>query len=66
VSTLGRSLKVFEVDIGNSASLRTTFSKIWESGVVPDILLNCAGIVRRGPAEDVTDADIDAVSAFLS
>jgi len=61
ITRLGRSLTVFEGDVGNAASLRSTFSNIWASGVLPDILLNCAGIVRRGPAEDVADADIDAL-----
>lgn len=65
VSELGRSIRVFEGDVSNSVAVRSIFSKIWESGVVPDILLNCAGIVRRGPAEDVPDEDIDAVSASL-
>jgi len=64
VTALGRSISVFEGDVGNSDSLRCTFSKIWESGVVPDILLNCAGIVRRGKAEELRDDDIDAVSPF--
>lgn len=63
IASQGRALRVFEGDVGNPASLRRTFSKIWESGIVPDILLNCAGIVRRGAAEDLSDADIDAVSA---
>lgn len=64
VTALGRSITVFEGDVGNSDNLRCTFSKIWESGLVPDILLNCAGIVRRGKAEEVRDDDIDAVRPF--
>lgn len=47
--------------MGDSKSLRATFAQIWATGVVPDILLNCAGIVRRGKAEEMTDEDIDAV-----
>lgn len=62
VTALGRSIKVFEGNVGDSHSLRRTFFKMWESGVVPDILLNCAGIVRRGKAEEMRDDDIDAVS----
>ena len=63
VDKLGRSLRVFECDVGDPVSLRRCFFQIWGSGVVPDILLNCAGIVGYGPAEDISDAEIDAVSA---
>lgn len=61
IKTLGRSIDIFECDVGDSKNLRSTFAKIWDAGVIPDILLNCAGIVRRGKAEEMTDEDIDAV-----
>lgn len=56
-----QKLQVFEADVGSTESLRHTFKQIWKSGVTPDILLNCAGMNRRGNAEDLTDEDIDAV-----
>ena len=59
---LGRELQVFETDVADSPKLRECFAKIWEAGVVPDILLNCAGINRRSQVENFTDEDIDAVS----
>jgi short chain dehydrogenase len=59
---LGRKLQVFETDVSDSPKLRQCFAKIWEAGVVPDILLNCAGINRRSQVENFTDEDIDAVS----
>ena len=59
---LGRKLQVFETDVADSPKLRECFAKIWEAGVVPDILLNCAGINRRSQVENFTDEDIDAVS----
>ena len=59
---LGRKLKVFETDVADSPKLRECFAKIWEAGVVPDILLNCAGINRRSQVENFKDEDIDAVS----
>jgi hypothetical protein len=59
---LGRKLQVFETDVADSAKLRQCFANIWEAGVVPDILLNCAGINRRSQVENFTDEDIDAVS----
>lgn len=62
-SVVGGSRKVvgFECDISDSQSLRDTFDKIWRTGVVPDILLNCAGLNRRGPIEEMTDEKIDLV-----
>lgn len=42
---LGRKLTVFETDVADSAKLRACFTDIWKAGIVPDILLNCAGIV---------------------
>jgi 2-deoxy-D-gluconate 3-dehydrogenase len=59
---LGRKLQVFETDVADSAKLRQCFAAIWEAGVVPDVLLNCAGINRRSQVENFTDEDIDAVS----
>lgn len=62
VKAVGRKVAAFGCDIGNSADLRATFHSIWASGVVPDILLNCAGLNRRGAIEDMTDDKIDLVS----
>lgn len=45
---LGRKLTVFETDVADSAKLRACFADIWKAGIVPDILLNCAGIVGIG------------------
>jgi 2-deoxy-D-gluconate 3-dehydrogenase len=57
----GRKLVVFECDLSDSAALRTTVHEIWEAGVIPDILLNCAGLNRRGKIETMQDSDIDLV-----
>lgn len=64
VESLGRKLTVFESDVADSAKLRACFAEIWAAGVVPDILLNCAGINRRAQVENFTDEDIDAVFAI--
>ncbi|OJJ50377.1 hypothetical protein ASPZODRAFT_110720 [Penicilliopsis zonata CBS 506.65] len=64
VEALGRSFHAFECDVADSKALRETFFRIWAEGIVPDILLNCAGINRRGPVVDLTDEDIDAVLAI--
>lgn len=58
---LGRTFTSFECDLSDSKALRSTFADIWAAGVEPDILLNCAGLNRRGPIESMEDADIDLV-----
>lgn len=62
VQAVGQAVKGFPCDVGDSAKLRETFKDIWTAGVVPDILLNCAGLNRRGPIEQMTDEKIDLVS----
>lgn len=66
VQKAGRKLHVFHGDVADSKGLREVFGRIWEAGHPPDILLNCAGINRRGKVEDLTDEDIDAVRRSLS
>jgi 2-dehydro-3-deoxy-D-gluconate 5-dehydrogenase len=64
ISSANRKLSVYHCDVADSAALRATFAKIWQDGIVPDVLLNCAGINRRGHVEDLEDEDIDAVFAI--
>jgi 2-deoxy-D-gluconate 3-dehydrogenase len=47
----------------DSKALRATFTQMWKDDVVPDILLNCAGVNRRKAAVDFTDEEIDTVSS---
>lgn len=61
VTAVGSTVQVFNCDVGNAKDLRDCYKRIWESGVVPDILLNCAGVMRRDKCEDVRDEDIDLV-----
>ena len=65
VEALGRKCTGFECDVGNSGNLRATFKSIWETRIVPDVLLNCAGLNRRGAIEEMTDEKID-LSVFPS
>lgn len=65
VGALGRKITGFECNIGDSAEIRATFQSIWRAGVVPDILLNCAGLNRRGAIEEMTDDKIDLVGGHL-
>lgn len=60
----------FECDVRDANSLRACYGRIWESleggGLdgQPDILLNCAGVMRRNKCEDATDEEMDLVSFF--
>lgn len=63
---VGRKIVSFECDVSNSQNLRNTFKQIWDAGIVPDILLNCAGLNRRGAIEEMTDEKIDLVGTRIS
>jgi NAD(P)-dependent dehydrogenase (short-subunit alcohol dehydrogenase family) len=62
IESLGRPFRAFECDIGDSCEVRKCFSRIWDAQIEPDILLNAAGINKRGKVTELTDADIDSVS----
>jgi 2-deoxy-D-gluconate 3-dehydrogenase len=62
IESLGRSFRAFECDIGDSLDVRRCFSRIWDAQIEPDILLNAAGINKRGKVTELTDVDIDSVS----
>ena len=64
VEATGRKITMFECNVRDSKDLRATFAKIWDAGIKADILLNCAGIQRRGKAEDFDDETIDDVFAI--
>ncbi len=64
VKEAGGSVRLFPCNVADGAALRATYSKIWEAGVVPDILLNCAGTSIRMACEDVTDEAIDLVRFY--
>jgi 2-deoxy-D-gluconate 3-dehydrogenase len=66
IKGLGRAFRAFECDIGDSLDVHRCFSRIWDSQIEPDILLNAAGINRRGKVTELMDADIDAVSAVVN
>ena len=66
VGALGRKITGFECNVGDSAEIRAAFQSIWRAGVVPDIFLNCAGLVRIGPVQEMTDDIIDLVGGHLA
>ncbi|KAH8889227.1 NAD(P)-binding protein [Thozetella sp. PMI_491] len=58
IHSFGTKIMPISCDLQNSASLRETYQMIWEAGVVPDILLNCAGLMRRDPCLDAMDDEL--------
>jgi 2-deoxy-D-gluconate 3-dehydrogenase len=62
-SAIASKVEVYECDMTDSKALRATFTQMWKDDVVPDILLNCAGVNRRKAAVDFTDEEIDTVSS---
>lgn len=61
VSKLGGKIVSFECDMRDPKSLRSGFQAIEDAGLTPDILLNCAGVMRRNPCEAATDEELDLV-----
>lgn len=61
IEGFGGTASVFNCDLRNPKSLRECYQSIWDAGVTPDILLNCAGVVRRNSCEDATDEELDLV-----
>jgi NAD(P)-dependent dehydrogenase (short-subunit alcohol dehydrogenase family) len=61
-SATGKKVATFTCDVLNANSLRGCFAEIWAQGISPDILVNCAGVIRRNKCEDATDEEIDLVS----
>ncbi|PVH75078.1 NAD(P)-binding protein [Cadophora sp. DSE1049] len=59
VAGVGSKVTPFECDLASPQDLRRCYASIWEAGFAPDVLLNCAGIIRRDACEDAKDEDID-------
>ena len=66
IEPTGRSLKSFECNIRNSQSIKDCFAEMWRAGVVPDILVNLAGITNHNSVEGTRVEDLDAVSLLKS
>lgn len=58
---IGRNFWVFECDLADTSAIRATFQAIWNAGIMPSVLLNCAGVNRRRPVIEMTDDDLDLV-----
>ncbi|KAJ9487358.1 hypothetical protein VN97_g5978 [Penicillium thymicola] len=61
LAEIGRNLQAFECDLMDTSAIRATFQAIWNAGVNPSVLLNCAGVNRRRPVIETTDEDLDLV-----
>lgn len=68
LTKIGRTFRAFECDLADTSAIRAVFQAIWDAGIKPSVLLNCAGINRRRPVIEMTDDDLDLVwnrRAFL-
>ena len=61
VEGCNKKYRRYECDVRELKQIRATYQKMWDDGVVADIVLNCAGVQRRAEAVDFTDEDIDLV-----
>lgn len=61
IEATGRKLLEFESNLKDYKSIPATFERIWAAGVVPDILLNSAGITRVASVEDTPFTYLDDV-----
>ncbi|KAF2113630.1 hypothetical protein BDV96DRAFT_633160, partial [Lophiotrema nucula] len=64
VMQTGRQITSFSCDFTDAKSLRACWARIWDEGVVPDILVNVAGVMRRGSCVEQTDEEIDLLMAI--
>jgi 2-deoxy-D-gluconate 3-dehydrogenase len=63
VAAQGRSFAGYATDLSDRAALYAFIEKIRDTHGAPDILINNAGIIRRAPAAEHSDADWDTVLA---
>jgi 2-deoxy-D-gluconate 3-dehydrogenase len=64
ISALGRRAFAVQADLGQPDAVQTIVGSTLAAFGRIDILVNCAGIIRRAPALDVTEADWDEVIAI--
>jgi 2-deoxy-D-gluconate 3-dehydrogenase len=61
VQAMGRSFSGYSCDFSDRASLHAFIGALQANGIVPDILINNAGTIRRKPAAEHDDALWDEV-----
>ncbi|MFQ6034657.1 MAG: glucose 1-dehydrogenase [Sedimentisphaerales bacterium] len=57
----GKKVWIFPFDVGNIKGIETLFKNIIAETNGTDILINCAGTIRRAPAEDINLQDFNKV-----
>jgi len=65
IESVGSKITQVHCDLRNPKSLRDCYQSIWESGAEPDILVNCAGVMKRNSCENATDDELDLVGSRL-
>jgi len=64
VKALGRNFKAYQADLSNREKVYAFIAKVKAENPKVDILLNNAGIIKRSPAAEHSDADWDNVLAI--
>ena len=65
VENAGATVTTFTCDLRDTRSVRACFVDMWTAGVDADILVNCAGVMRRNLCVDATDEELDLVRAVV-
>lgn len=55
----GLPVKVFTCNVAVCDDVRKAYSEVWAAGIVPDILVNCAGISIRRTCEETNAEELD-------
>ncbi|KAL3473535.1 hypothetical protein BJX99DRAFT_248845 [Aspergillus californicus] len=66
LTEIGRHFRVFECDLADASAIRATFQAIWQAGIKPSVLLNCAGVNRRRPVIEMTYDDLDLATYVVA
>lgn len=64
LSGIGPKIHVSPFDLADTQNIASWFDSLTESTGIPDILINAAGMTRRGPAVELTLEDWNAVIAL--
>lgn len=62
INRLGRKAWIHVAELGDRQAVKGIMPALISQGLKPEILVNCAGIQRRHPAEKFPDEDWDEVS----
>lgn len=62
MNRVGRKAWIHVAELGDRQAVKDIIPAVTSQGLKPEILVNCAGIQRRHPAEQFPDEDWDDVS----